>query len=1468
METNDENCPVCKQVITDTDQYAHLGVKGISSLNAASVERGDLPFIVTVNQKIHIQCRQKYTHKREILKHLQAKSEETPSTSKRPTRSREDFSFKTDCFFCCVGIPLENGEVVSLNSSKVTTLEFKPRLLKTCQERDDTWGNEVQARLLSIVDLPAADAIYHRNCYTYFVTKQQNPSNPEEPEAKKGRKQDEVAQVAFTEVCKYLEQTEDEQITVNDLIEMMKEKLEGTNSSAWSYPYMVSNLKKHFKDNIVFTNIKGKSNIVTFRKKTSTILQEFYEANQKKSDPDEEKIRLVKTAAELMKNDIKLIESNLENYDCINDLSLDTNLAYLPNSLKTFLGLLITSKSADLKIACLGQALIQACRPRGLLAPLSLGLAIQLHTQYSSENLIKSLYSMGYCASYDEVRRFEKCSAMTTGKDEKICDNAFINYSGDNVDHQLCTIDGKGTIHVMGIVAAINPEVKRKRAIPRIHVSEADIKNISHIKILYHDKNLLPDKLTYKPPSDFDYLKKSNLDLLWHSSILFRKPKPSWSGFMDIVHDIDHPGRSSIYFLPMIDLDPNDPSCILSTLNFILEHAEIHNCQPIITFDQPLYYKSVIIISNSEENSPLRKIVVRLGTFHTEMSYLGAIGQIMSGSGIKQMFEVNYASGSVIHMLSGKNIGRAVREHILLSDVLVAKLLTSCLNYELFTDNVSDTPPTTDDPVHAPQEQTYPSTDHQDLVTKLQSLYEKCKKEHVTSKEGIDDESLKTLEIMFQSKVEEVCSVSRTAKYWCQYLEMVQLLLDLIRSERLGCWLWHLQCLREMLPYFSASGHNLYSKSLVIYLDQMENLKNTHPDVYGFFLSGKHVVRRSDRPWAGLSTDLIIEQTLNRSLKTSGGLTHGSGMTQHVRNVWLASRPDCGEINSLMQELTGSLRKTSEQNKDLSQHRQNKDWEDLKLLYSFVKDADPFAQGPELKNVVDGTHALPSVNCDRAKEIGISIIEKMSGKNPVTHSFKRKDHVVTMVLKTAVKEGDNIIEIDPDLLFQRLASVAAKEPDSLNKALTFELSPQPPALFDKNLFMREAQKAQLADTLASWVTQCDLPSNVHYILDGGALLHRIPWQKGASFKAIFQVYVDYLKKHFSGAIICFDGYLGSSTKDMTHMRRTKGKSSPTISFTEDMCLSTTKESFLLNKMNKQKFIQLLSSELVKNSFMIYHADNDADLLIVEKTIESAQKQNSALIGDDTDLLILLLHHAKEVPFNIYFVPQHKSKKAKVWDIKKSLQEIPKDLTKHILFLHSFTGCDSTSRIHNLGKATAVKKMSKPEIKIVAETFLKYNASHEEIANAGETAFLLFYNSKNAKNLNELRVERFHEKVSSALVHVDSASLPPTVAAAKYHSFRTYFQIASWKNSHVSLLPTDWGWKKQGDQLIPIMTDQQPAPDNLLKVIKCSCTTDCSGRNCSCRKHFLKCSLACTNCKGTACTNATSFETEDMELPEL
>ena len=179
---------------------------------------------------------------------------------------------------------------------------------------------------------------------------------------------------------------------------------------------------------------------------------------------------------------------------------------------------------------------------------------------------------------------------------------------------------------------------------------------------------------------------------------------------------------------------------------------------------------------------------------------------------------------------------------------------------------------------------------------------------------------------------------------------MVDFLRNYIRAERTGNWALHLQTIQNMLPYLAASGHNLYTKSARVYLQQRANLKEEHPDVHQRFEDELHVIRRSDRLWAGLLSDLIIEQVLVRSMKTSGGITRGRGMTEQQRLLWLLSMPACAEVNQAMQELTGVNYNTGEQNKDMSKARQARDWKDTLAVVQYLQERNPFSNDPSLRN--------------------------------------------------------------------------------------------------------------------------------------------------------------------------------------------------------------------------------------------------------------------------------------------------------------------------------------------------------------------------------------------------------------------------------------------------------------------------------------------------------------------------------------
>ena len=143
---------------------------------------------------------------------------------------------------------------------------------------------------------------------------------------------------------------------------------------------------------------------------------------------------------------------------------------------------------------------------------------------------------------------------------------------------------------------------------------------------------------------------------------------------------------------------------------------------------------------------------------------------------------------------------------------------------------------------------------------------------------------------------------SRTSKLWLSYQKMVKVVRSLVMADRKGSWTTHLWAIAECLPIFAAAGHFNYLKSAYLYLQNMKDLETRNPVVFQKFQEGFHVIRRTNKFWAGLGADLVIEQTLMKSLKSAGGLTRGSHMTEEQRALWTMSSPVSSEYYSALQD--------------------------------------------------------------------------------------------------------------------------------------------------------------------------------------------------------------------------------------------------------------------------------------------------------------------------------------------------------------------------------------------------------------------------------------------------------------------------------------------------------------------------------------------------------------------------------------
>lgn len=358
-------------------------------------------------------------------------------------------------------------------------------------------------------------------------------------------------------------------------------------------------------------------------------------------------------------------------------------------------------------------------------------------------------------------------------------------------------------------------------------------------------------------------------------------------------------------------------------------------------------------------------------------------------------------------------------------------------------------------------------------------------------------------------------------------------------------------------------------------------------------------------------------------------------------------------------------------------------------------------------------------------------------------------------------------------------------------------------------------------------------------------------------------------------MIVFDGYPDknneNSIKSAERFRRMKNCPTAEIAFDETMKTTTSQAKFLANESNKSRLISMLCNRFKNEGIVVKQALEDADTLIINTALDMSNKFGSVVIvGEDIDLLVILTGLCKSEN-NIYFLKQGKGKAGNIL-YSPAASNLDPAVKENILFLHAFSGCDTTSAIYRQGKMKFLKVLrNQPSLKTAIYCFKDPNATPESITKAGIQFLMALYGAKSDDtSLHTYRHQFFAQSITKSLFNL--ASLPPTEDAARMHSFRTYLQAQKWYGNEKS--PTDWGWKQSPNGLMPIPMLQDAAPQELLKMISCKCRKGCNAA-CSCRKAGLHCSVVCGSCQGRACSNSETIiedpgddEEIDSRLEEL
>ena len=134
------------------------------------------------------------------------------------------------------------------------------------------------------------------------------------------------------------------------------------------------------------------------------------------------------------------------------------------------------------------------------------------------------------------------------------------------------------------------------------------------------------------------------------------------------------------------------------------------------------------------------------------------------------------------------------------------------------------------------------------------------------------------------------------------------------------------------------------------------------------------------------------------------------------------------------------------------------------------------------------------------------------------------------------------------------------------------------------------------------------------------------------------------------------------------------------------------------------------------------------------------------------------------------------------------------MCNELLFVHAYSGCDSTSKIYGIEKKSAFRKLVKsdPVMQYCASAFILQNKSQEDISDIGKYLMVDLFGGKSNDTLSSLRHIIFIKKVATAQTFVTPERLPPTSPATRFHSQRVYFQIMVWMGMANEMNPTEWG----------------------------------------------------------------------------
>eukprot|EP00794_Sanderia_malayensis_P004436 gene4436-5029_t len=403
---------------------------------------------------------------------------------------------------------------------------------------------------------------------------------------------------------------------------------------------LLERIKDYFREDVIVLSSPGLASMLLFKNKVSKVLKLSND-----QEDDQQDILITKLSKNIC-NEVKEIVLDKSSY-----------------------GISITKESASMSLA--------------------LGNLIR-----DSKLLVNQMYEFRITCSYDEILRFKKSAAFAAIKEMELsgihtADHGLIQAVAYNFDADISSQNGKVTTHALAMLITQPKHHDDKGANARIpRISKAELSQPLdlevHIQRFEGPKRvMMPEKCANKQMLSLKVLcsriiserRARELDFEFLNKIKNNESCPEYNEFnTKIAREQGQslkPKNKAIY-LPLIDMTPSDPDTMLTALHEALKLTKARGQEKLVFKSDRQLYRVAVEVAWVYQNR-FSDVVIRLGGMHMLMSFVGAVGSLMEGSGLSEVLKTTFSG--VEKMMSGKKFPQNVKAMRLVVEELLRNTL-------------------------------------------------------------------------------------------------------------------------------------------------------------------------------------------------------------------------------------------------------------------------------------------------------------------------------------------------------------------------------------------------------------------------------------------------------------------------------------------------------------------------------------------------------------------------------------------------------------------------------------------------------------------------------------------------------------------------------------------------------------------------------------------------------------------------